>query len=101
MIKERYTTATERTILINGMKEMGKSLIEDAINADGKFLFFIDPAETEPYVLEPMEPEPTETALLGQQLVEKDLQILELQTENQLLGQQIVDIDLRLLTGGM
>jgi len=46
-------------------------------------------------------PEPTETEIMGQQLVEKDIQVLELQTENQLLGQQIVDIDLRLLMGGI
>jgi len=42
-----------------------------------------------------------EIDLLGQQLVEKELQILELQQENQVLGQQMVDIDLRLLMGGL
>ena len=51
------------------------------------------------------EPKPiphlSETEIIGQQLVEKDIQILELQIENQLLGQQIVDIDLRLLMGGI
>ncbi|MCO1599748.1 hypothetical protein [Desulfosporosinus nitroreducens] len=46
-------------------------------------------------------PKPTETEILGRQLVEKDLQILELQSENQLLGSQIVDLDLRLLQGGL
>jgi len=44
---------------------------------------------------------PPETDILGQQLVEKDLQILDLQQENPVLGQQLVDIDLRLLMGGM
>ncbi len=44
---------------------------------------------------------PSETEILGQQLVEKDLQILGMQQENQILGQQLVDIDLRLLMGGM
>jgi len=39
--------------------------------------------------------------ILGQQLVEKDLQVLELQRDNQALGQQIVGIDLRLLMGGI
>jgi len=43
----------------------------------------------------------SETEILGQQIVEKDLQILDLQQENQVLGQQLVDIDLRLLMGGM
>jgi len=51
------------------------------------------------------QPTPTtilsETSIIGQQLVEKDLQILELQQENQVLGQQMVGIDLRLLMGGM
>lgn len=46
-------------------------------------------------------PGPSSEDILGQQLVEKDLQILELQQENQVLGQQLVDIDLRLLMGGM
>jgi len=45
--------------------------------------------------------QPTELDIIGQQLVEKDLQILDLQQENQVLGQQLVDIDLRLLMGGM
>jgi len=39
--------------------------------------------------------------ILGQQLVEKDIQVLELQRDNQALGQQIVGIDLRLLMGGI
>jgi len=53
------------------------------------------------YLLELPPPEPTETEILGQQLVEKDLQVLELQRDNQALGQQIVGIDLRLLMGGI
>ncbi|HBV87558.1 MAG TPA: hypothetical protein DEF42_13110 [Desulfosporosinus sp.] len=44
---------------------------------------------------------PHEIDILGQELVEKELQILELQLENQVLGQQLVDIDLRLLMGGL
>lgn len=47
------------------------------------------------------EDKPSDIYLLGQQLVEKDLQILELQQENQTLGSQIVDLDLRLLQGGL
>ena len=46
-------------------------------------------------------PQLSETEILGQQLVEKDLQVLELQRDNQALGQQIVGIDLRLLMGGI
>ncbi len=101
MIKKNYKTDQEREGLLNDMTALGKVLIEDAIITDENYLLFIDPGETEPYVLEPPEPELTETEILGQQLVEKDLQILELQQENQILGQQIVDIDLRLLMGGM
>lgn len=41
------------------------------------------------------------TELLGQQLVERELHILELQQENRVLGQQMVDMDLRLLMGGI
>ena len=39
--------------------------------------------------------------MLGSQLVEKDLIIMELQEENQRLGQMLVDMDLRLLQGGL
>lgn len=45
--------------------------------------------------------QPTEIDILGQQLVEKDLQIIALQNDNQTLGQQVVDLDLRLLKGGL
>ncbi|MEG6521185.1 hypothetical protein [Desulfotomaculum sp. 1211_IL3151] len=38
-----------------------------------------------------------ENIILGQQLVEKKLQIMELQQQNATLGQQVVDMDLRLL----
>lgn len=101
MIKKKYSTSEERASLISDMLAQGKSLIEDAIQGDGNFLFFIDQDETEPYVLIPSPPEPSETDILGQQLVEKDLQLLELQQENQMLGLQIVDLDLRLLQGGL
>lgn len=40
---------------------------------------------------------PSEIDILGQQLVEKDIQILDLQQQNDTLGQQLVAIDLRLL----
>lgn len=39
--------------------------------------------------------------ILGQQLVQKDLQILKLETDNSALGKQIVDLDIRLMMGGL
>jgi len=101
MIKKNYKTDSDREELLSSMTALGKILIEDARLTDGNYLTFIDPDEMEPYVLEPPEPELTETEIIGQQLVEKDLQILKLQQENQVLGQQLVDIDLRLLMGGI
>ncbi|MMZ48600.1 hypothetical protein D1872_102750 [compost metagenome] len=38
-----------------------------------------------------------DTELFGQQLEEKDIQIMSLQLENEMIGQQIVDKDLRLI----
>lgn len=49
----------------------------------------------------PPPPEPSETDIWGQQLVELELRNLELEQENQMLGQQLVDMDLRLLAGGL
>ena len=98
MIKKGYKSDIERADLLNALFAEGKILIEDARHIDGNYLLFVGPDETEPYVLEIP---PTETEILGQQLVEKDLQVLELQRDNQALGQQIVGIDLRLLMGGI
>jgi hypothetical protein len=39
--------------------------------------------------------------LLGMQLVQKDMQIMELQNNNEALGEQIVQMDIRLMMGGM
>ena len=47
------------------------------------------------------EPEPSEVDIIGMQMVEKDLQILDLQGTLEALGAQVVDVDLRLLQGGM
>lgn len=99
MIKINYTTDEDRADVISSMT--GKILVGDAIHIDENYLLFVGPDETEPYVLEPSAPELLETDILGQQLVEKDLQILELQQDNQVIGQQMVDIDLRSLMGGM
>ena len=38
---------------------------------------------------------------LGLQIVEKDIQVFNLQNENALLGEQLVQIDIRLMMGGM
>ena len=38
-----------------------------------------------------------QNSIIGQALVEKDLQILDLQQQNNILGQQLVDLELRLL----
>jgi hypothetical protein len=40
---------------------------------------------------------PSDLDIIGQQLVEKDLQILDLQQQNDILGQQLVSMELRLL----
>jgi len=48
-------------------------------------------------------PEPSEIDILGQVLVEKELQILQLQQDNTVLGQALVDLELRVmqLEGGL
>lgn len=38
-----------------------------------------------------------DTELFGQQITEKNMQIMSLQTENEVIGQQLVDKDLRLM----
>ena len=38
---------------------------------------------------------------LGHQVVEKDIQILQLETRQSDIGQQIVDLDIRLMEGGL
>lgn len=43
----------------------------------------------------------SETQLLGEQLVQKDLEFISLQSDNKQLGQQVVMMDLRLMQGGM
>jgi hypothetical protein len=44
---------------------------------------------------------PTELDIIGQQLVEKDIQLMQLQSDNDVLGQQLVEIDIRMMTGGI
>ncbi|WJQ80867.1 hypothetical protein [Brevibacillus brevis] len=43
----------------------------------------------------------SESEIIGQQLVEKELQILQLKNENKVLGQSIVSLELRLSQGGL
>ncbi|USK56581.1 hypothetical protein LIS82_08960 [Cytobacillus solani] len=38
---------------------------------------------------------------MGQQIVEKDIQILQLESRQSDIGQQIVDLDIRLMEGGL
>ena len=58
MIKVNYTTDANRAEVIASMPD--KILVGDAIHTDEKYLLFISPEETEPYVLEPEEPVPTD-----------------------------------------
>lgn len=44
---------------------------------------------------------PNVIEVMGQQIVEKELQIISLQQTNEILGQQVVDMELRLLSGGL
>lgn len=39
--------------------------------------------------------------MIGEQLVQKDLKIFELEMSNQLLGTQMINLELLVLTGGM
>ncbi|MDP5274359.1 hypothetical protein [Chengkuizengella axinellae] len=43
----------------------------------------------------------SETDILGEQIVEKDIQIMQVESLNQTLGQQIVELDIRLMQGGL
>lgn len=44
---------------------------------------------------------PSEPEIIGQQIVEKELQILQLQNENKALSQSIADFERRLTQGGL
>lgn len=47
-------------------------------------------------------PQPkSETQLLGEELVMKDLKIMQLESDNKSLGEQVVDHDIRLMMGGL
>ncbi|WP_079908286.1 hypothetical protein [Paenibacillus sp. 32352] len=46
-------------------------------------------------------PEPIPFELIGQQLVERELENLELKADNELLGRQLVDLEIRLMEGGL
>lgn len=73
--------------------QIGEVVIHEAVNGT------LDPDTGEfipaPYV--PPEPILSDTDILGQQLVEKDLQILDLQTQNAAIGFSLVALELRLL----
>lgn len=44
---------------------------------------------------------PTELDIIGQMLVEKDIQLMQIQSDNDVLGQQLVEIDIRMMMGGI
>ena len=67
MIKKTYKTDAERIELLDNMTVSGKILVKDARNLDENYLMFIDPEETEPYILEQSDPEPTEIELLQEE----------------------------------
>ena len=64
MLKKRYRTDTKRTEVLDIMGATGKILVEDARHIDENFLLFIDPEETEPYIIITDPPGPTPTELL-------------------------------------
>jgi hypothetical protein len=49
----------------------------------------------------PTPPPKSETQILGEQVVAKDIEIMELQSLNDTLGEQVVDHDVRLMIGGL
>ena len=61
MIKKTYREDTDRAELLNGMIALGKILVEEANHIDENYMMFIDPSETEPYIMEPYVPEPPGT----------------------------------------
>lgn len=84
-------------------------IVQDDSDGNGPYLAqwnLEDPQPTEDEIQEAWEaynalpaPEiqPSETELLGMQMVEKDLQLLELQSLVDMLGEQMVQNDLRLM----
>ncbi len=53
------------------------------------------------YMTNPPEPPKTDFQILGEQLVMKDIEIMELRQMNDSLGSQVVDHDIRLMMGGL
>ena len=68
MIKKIYKTDDERIELLGHMAGLGKILVSDARHTDENYLMFIDPEETEPYILISEPPESTELELLREEL---------------------------------
>ena len=77
MIKVAYTDAN-RNSLIASMPE--KILVGDARHTDEKYLLFVSPEETEPYVLEPELAQPTEIDHLKQRITALESKVVTLDT---------------------
>lgn len=76
MIKKLYSTDEERKQIIDDMLLNNKTLLEDVVRSSKKYLLFIGPDETKPYILE--NPEPTETEKLEQRLKATEDALLQL-----------------------
>ncbi|MDF2792064.1 MAG: XkdW protein [Neobacillus sp.] len=57
--------------------------------------------EHEQEIIDAHKSQPSEIDILGQQIVEKDIELLQMQKINNELGQQAVDHDIRLMLGGL
>ncbi|WP_273483583.1 hypothetical protein [Desulforamulus ruminis] len=74
---------TEETVTIYVYPD----ITQEELDAIGEVVEAHDPT--------PVPEPPSEIEVIGQQLVDKELQILELQGQNQLLGQQVVGLELQ------
>lgn len=88
-----------------------ESFTEPLTNERGQYRFKVIDAEfiarsqeelDAEWQLRPLTP-PTEMDLIGEQLIQRELEALELRAENQMLGEQLVGLELRLfqLEGGV
>jgi XkdW protein len=98
-----------------------KHLFPDKVQSDDYYVFEVDgvpeiikwnmevpqPTEAElqvaweDYLANLPAPPKTDIQILGEQLVAKDLEIMELRQLNDALGSQVVDHDIRLMMGGL
>jgi len=67
MLKKGYRNDAERMELLDIIVATGKILVEDARHIDENFLLFIEPEETEPYIIITDPPGPTPTEILQEE----------------------------------